>query len=102
VTTPRHRGALQSRVARHSAPNILYRRRSIGHSVAAVNAPAGEPFDAIVTGASDQGTWVRLVQPPVEGRRASGFEGTGVGRRLRVQLVRTDVVRGHIDFKGVS
>jgi exoribonuclease-2 len=60
----------------------------------------GEQFDAIVTGASAKGTWVRLLQPPVEGRLMSGFEGLDVGHRLRVQLVRTDVERGFIDFKG--
>jgi exoribonuclease-2 len=60
----------------------------------------GEQFDAIVTGASDKGTWVRLLQPPVEGRLTSGFEGLDVGHRLRVQLLRTDVERGFIDFKG--
>jgi exoribonuclease-2 len=58
----------------------------------------GEQFDAIVTGASDKGTWVRLLQPPIEGRLASGFEGLDVGTRLRVQLLRTDVERGYIDF----
>jgi exoribonuclease-2 len=61
----------------------------------------GEQFDAIVTGASDKGTWVRLLHPPVEGRLASGFEGMEVGQRLRVQLVSTDVERGFIDFKKV-
>ena len=36
---------------------------------------------------------------PVEGRLVSGFEGLDVGHRLRVQLIRTDVDRGYIDFK---
>jgi len=58
----------------------------------------GEQFDAIVTGASDKGTWVRVLHPPVEGRLASGFEGLDVGHQLRVQLVSTDVERGFIDF----
>jgi exoribonuclease-2 len=62
----------------------------------------GEQFDAIVTGASDKGTWVRLLQPPVEGRLESGSEGLDVGHRLRVQLVRTDVERGFIDFKRIA
>ncbi len=61
----------------------------------------GERFDAIVTGAAPKGTWVRLLRPPVEGRLASGFEGLDVGHRLRVELVRTDVERGYIDFKKV-
>jgi hypothetical protein len=39
------------------------------------------------------------VHPPIEGRLESGFEGMDVGHRLRVQLVRTDVERGYIDFQ---
>lgn len=61
----------------------------------------GEQFDAIVTGAAEKGTWVRLLQPPVEGRLESGFEGVDVGLRVRVELVRTDVERGYIDFRRV-
>jgi VacB/RNase II family 3'-5' exoribonuclease len=62
----------------------------------------GERFDAIVTGAADKGTWVRLLHPPVEGRLIHGFEGADVGERLRVQLVHTDVERGYIDFQRVD
>ena len=62
----------------------------------------GERFDAIVTGAAAKGTWVRLLHPPVEGRLESGFEGVDVGHRLRVELVRTDVERGYIDFRRVQ
>jgi len=58
----------------------------------------GEQFDAIVTGAADKGTWVRLMHPPIEGRLTSGFAGLDVGHRLRVRLLRTDVERGFIDF----
>ena len=58
----------------------------------------GERFDAIVTGASDKGTWVRLFQPPIEGRLESGFQGLDVGDHVRVKLVQTDVERGFIDF----
>jgi len=58
----------------------------------------GEQFDAVVTGASSKGTWVRLTHPPIEGRLDRGFEGLDVGDRLRVRLVRTDPERGFIDF----
>jgi len=58
----------------------------------------GEKFDAIVTGASVKGTWVRLFQPPVEGRLDHGFEGLDVGEHVRVKLVHTDFERGFIDF----
>ena len=59
-------------------------------------------FDAIVTGASAKGTWVRLLHPPIEGKLVSGFEGLDVGHRIRVQLLHTDVERGYIDFKKVE
>lgn len=59
----------------------------------------GNLFDAFVTGASGKGTWVRLANPPVEGRLARGFEDLDVGQRLRVKLVSTNVERGFIDFE---
>jgi exoribonuclease-2 len=58
----------------------------------------GERFDAIVTGASEKGTWVRIFSPPVEGKLVHGFEGLEVGKKLRVKLIMTDVERGFIDF----
>ena len=58
----------------------------------------GEAFDAIVTGASAKGTWVRIFHPPVEGKVVHGFHGLDVGDRVRVALVGTDVERGFIDF----
>ena len=62
----------------------------------------GEQFDAIITGAAEKGTWARLLHPPVEGRLVHGFEGMDVGRRIRVQLIHTDVEQGFIDFKKVG
>ncbi len=62
----------------------------------------GEQFDAVVTGASDKGTWVRILSSPIEGRLEHGFEGVDVGHTVRVQLIRTDVERGYIDFKRVG
>jgi exoribonuclease-2 len=58
----------------------------------------GQRFDAIVTGASQKGTWVRIEHPLTEGKVVRGFEGLDVGDRLRVELVHTDVDRGFIDF----
>jgi len=55
-------------------------------------------FDAIVTGVSDKGTWVRLLEPPVEGKMVTGANGLDVGDSVRVELVSTDVERGYIDF----
>jgi exoribonuclease-2 len=78
--------------------------RQVGKSAAAMvlESRIHERFDAIVTGASAKGTWVRLLHPPVEGRLVSGFESLDVGHRLRVELMHTDVERGYIDFKKVE
>jgi len=62
----------------------------------------GEQFDAIVTGAADKGTWVRITNPPLEGRLYRGFKGLDVGDSLRVQLTSTNVERGYIDFERVN
>ena len=59
-------------------------------------------FDAIVTGASEKGTWVRVLEPPVEGKVVQGFEGFDVGDRVRVKLIDVNVERGFIDFVGIS
>jgi exoribonuclease-2 len=58
----------------------------------------GETFDAIVTGASDKGTWVRLFRPTVEGKVVRGEKGLDVGDRCRVKLVEVSVPNGWIDF----
>jgi VacB/RNase II family 3'-5' exoribonuclease len=77
--------------------------RQVEKSAAALllESRIGERFDAIVTGAAPKGTWVRLFDVPVEGRLMHGFEGVDVGHRISVQLIRTDVDRGFIDFKKV-
>ncbi len=78
--------------------------RQVVKSAAAMllESRVGERFDAIVTGASEKGTWVRLLHPPIEGKLVLGFKGLDVGHRLRVELVHTDVERGYIDFKRVN
>ena len=77
--------------------------RQVGKSAAAmlVGSRIGEQFDAIITGASAKGTWVRVFQPPIEGKLVQGFEGAKVGDRLRVRLVRADVEQGFIDLQRV-
>jgi len=59
----------------------------------------GQRFDAIVTGAADKGTWVRISSPTTEGKLIKGFAGLDVGDSCRVKLVHTDVARGFIDFE---
>jgi exoribonuclease-2 len=78
--------------------------RQVGKSAAALllETRIGEQFEAIVTGASDKGTWARLLTIPVDGRLVRGFEGVDVGDRIRVQLVSVSVERGYIDFRKVD
>lgn len=58
----------------------------------------GDVFDAIVTGVTARGTFVRVLQPHIEGLLAQGDHGLDVGDRIRAKLVRTDVQKGFIDF----
>ena len=62
----------------------------------------GQRFEAIVTGASDKGTWVRILEPPVEGKVVRGHESFDVGDQVRVKLVGVDVEHGFIDFVGMG
>jgi exoribonuclease-2 len=59
----------------------------------------GKTFDALVTGASPKGTYVRLIVPPAEGRVMRGEKGLAVGQRVRVRLLSTDPYNGFIDFE---
>jgi VacB/RNase II family 3'-5' exoribonuclease len=61
----------------------------------------GERFKAVVTGASEKGTWVRIDQPVAEGRVVRGFQGLDVGDQVRVELVGVNAQRGFIDFARV-
>jgi VacB/RNase II family 3'-5' exoribonuclease len=58
----------------------------------------GQVFDAIVTGVTDHATFVRVLQPHIDGMLAQGQHGLDVGDRLRAKLIRTDVQKGYIDF----
>jgi exoribonuclease-2 len=58
----------------------------------------GESFDAIVTGATDKGTFARILRPPVDGRIIHGERETEVGDKVRVRLVGANPKNGFIDF----
>lgn len=75
------------RFVRKAAAAVLLRER------------IGDAFEAFVTGASEKGTYVRLIDPPAEGRVVLGEEGLRVGQRVQVRLMATDPYRGFIDFE---
>src|SRR5664280_2047899 len=62
----------------------------------------GEEFDAIVSGASPKGTWIRLLHPYVEGKLVKGYNGLKVGQKLKVRLIQINVEAGFIDFELVD
>jgi exoribonuclease-2 len=79
-------------------------KRFMRKSVAAtmLQDSIGKTFDALVTGAADKGTYVRLLVPPAEGRVMKGERGLVVGQQVRVRLLSTDPANGYIDFECVS
>ena len=83
---------------KEDAAKKVEREMSKRLSAVAMQHRIGEVFDAIVTGATDRGTFVRVLQPHVEGLLAQGEQGLDVGDKLRVKLIRTDVQKGYIDF----
>jgi exoribonuclease-2 len=78
--------------------------RQVAKSAAALllESRIGERFEALVTGASEKGTWVRIARPVTEGKVVRGFEGLDVGDHAQVELVHADVERGFIDFVRVG
>jgi len=75
--------------------------RQVRKSAAAmlVQSRIGQQFDAIVTGASPKGTFVRVASPPVEGMLVRGQAGLDVGDKVHVRLAHVNVDRGFIDFE---
>jgi len=74
--------------------------REMNKRIAAVamSTHVGQTFDAVVTGASPKGTFVRILKPLVEGMLVQGAKGLDVGDTLTVKLLRTNVQNGFIDF----
>jgi exoribonuclease-2 len=64
----------------------------------ALHPHIGQSYPAIVTGVNNYGTFVRTLDPHVDGKVVQGGKGLDVGDRVTVKLVSTDPVRGFIDF----
>ena len=83
---------------KEDAARKVEREMSKRLAAVAMESRIGEVFDAIVTGVTDHGTFVRVLQPHIEGLLAQGGHGLDVGDKLRAKLVRTDARKGYIDF----
>jgi len=88
----------QNCTVKEDAARKVEREMSKRLAAAAMSQRIGETFDAIVTGVTPRGTFVRVMQPRIEGLLAQGQQGLDVGDKLRARLTRTDVQRGYIDF----
>jgi VacB/RNase II family 3'-5' exoribonuclease len=84
--------------AKEDAAKKVEREMSKRLAAVAMQNRIGEVFDAIITGVTPGGTFVRAPLAHVEGLLVQGPQGLDVGDRLRVKLVRTDVQKGYIDF----
>jgi exoribonuclease-2 len=84
---------LKEDAARKVQRNMLKRMAAV-----AMQSRVGQTFHAIVTGANQKGVFVRIPNPPVEGRVMRGEQGLDVGDRVRVTLLSADPARGFIDF----
>ncbi len=75
-------------------------QRSMNKRIAAValSNRVGQTFSGVVTGVTPKGVFVRVLNPPVEGRLVHGEQGVDVGDRVNVKLASTDPQRGYIDF----
>ncbi len=86
------------------AANAARVERQVGKSAAALFLAdrVGHRFEAVVSGVTARGTWVRLLGPAVEGKLVAKAEGLDVGEHLTVRLEVADVARGHLDFSRVE
>src|ERR1700683_394585 len=83
---------------KENAADKIEREMSKRLAAIAMQNKIGATYDAIVTGVTGNGTFVRALQAHVEGLLTQGAQGIDVGDKLRVKLVRTDVQHGYIDF----
>jgi exoribonuclease-2 len=99
VSVYRTLGRLQGLI-RPDLPGRTKVEREMSKRLAAVamSQRIGETFAAIVTGVTPHGTFVRVMQPHIEGLLTQGHQGLDVGDQLRAKLTRTDVQHGYIDF----
>lgn len=113
---------LKSAIAGHSVPYSIEQLNEIAHhctlkeddvkkverlveksaNAMLLESRIGEVFEAIVSGASPKGTWIRLFHPHVEGKLVNGFRGLDVGHQLKARLIYINVEEGFIDFERVD
>ena len=88
--------------ASDDASRKLERSRRKKAAADRLHAHIGELFEAEVSGVSESGTYVRLLDGQAEGRVVRGYKTLSVGMTVPVRLISTDSVHGFIDFEFAS
>ena len=83
---------------RDSAARKVERTMQKRVAAVALAGQVGQHFQGVITGANDKGTFVRVFNPPVEGKIVTGADGLDVGDQVTVTLSHTDPVHAFIDF----
>ncbi len=91
----------QNCTAKGNAERKVEREMSKRIAAVAMSGKIGQVFDAMVTGVTPAGTFVRSAHPRVDGMLVQGKQGLDVGDNVKVKLVKADVQRGYIDFARV-
>ncbi|HKW99837.1 MAG TPA: RNB domain-containing ribonuclease [Bryobacteraceae bacterium] len=91
-------GIAQNCTMKEDAARAVERAMHKRIAAVALEHKIGSMFDAVVTGVTPKGVFVRALHPPVEGMLVRGEKGVDVGDRIQVKLLSTDPRRGYIDF----
>jgi VacB/RNase II family 3'-5' exoribonuclease len=83
---------------RESAARKVERTMQKRVAAVALAGSIGKSFHGVITGASDKGVYVRVFDPPVEGKVVRGEQGLDVGDTVEVTLLHTDPQHAFIDF----
>jgi exoribonuclease-2 len=83
---------------RESAARKVERAMVKRIAAVALAGSIGKTFHGVITGANDKGTYVRVFDPPVEGKIVKGANGLDVGDTVDVTLLHTDPQHAFIDF----
>jgi VacB/RNase II family 3'-5' exoribonuclease len=89
--------AMQCNLQEHAGHKVERAMRKRVAAVAMANS-IGKSFRGVITGASEKGVYVRVFDPPVEGRIVKGEHGLDVGDTVTVTLLHTDPQHAFIDF----
>ncbi len=84
--------------AQEDAAQKVERRMRKSEAALLLESHIGQYFDGVITGSSSYGVWVRVFSPPTEGKLNNVRTEVGVGDKVRVKLISTNVERGFIDF----